>query len=121
MDAKQIFSENLKHYVAQSGKSASMIAADLGISRGTFSDWTTGRVFPRMHRVEALADYFGINKSDLVEEKSEDNSYYVNQEVAEIAQELYDNPEARALFSASRKLSKEDILVVKNLIDRLTK
>lgn len=121
MDEKEIFSQNLRHYIKQSGKNQSMIAEEMGVSRGTFSDWVNGRVYPRMNKVEKLAEYFGINKSDLVEEKSEDNDYYLNKEVAAIAQELYDNPDARALFSASRKLSKEDITVVKNLIERLTK
>lgn len=121
MDEKEIFSENLRYYIKQSGKNQSMIAAEMGVSRGTFSDWVNGRVYPRMNKVEMLAEYFGINKSDLVEEKNENNDYYLNKEVANLAQELYDNPDARALFSASRKLSKDDILVVKNLIDRLTR
>ena len=121
MEPKQIFSENLQHYLKKSGKTQAQVAADLGVSKGTFSDWSNGKVFPRMDKIEMLSEYFGIKKSDLVEERSEENEYFLNKEVAEMAQELYDNPDARALFSASRKLSKEDIEVVKNLIDRLTK
>ena len=120
MDPKQTFSENLKYYLKLNGKNQAQVSADLGVSRGSFSDWANGKVFPRMDKIEMLADYFGIKKSDLVEERSEENEYFLNKEVAETAQELYDNPDARALFSASRKLSKEDILTVKNLIDRLT-
>ena len=121
MDIKEIFSENLTYYINKSGKKAVDIAAAIGVSKGTFSDWKNQKSLPRTDKFDALCDYFGCSRSDLLEQRTEENEYFLNKEVAEIAQELYDNPDARALFSASRKLSKEDIEVVKNLIDRLTK
>ena len=43
------------------------VAEAVKISTSTFCDWTKGRAYPRMDKVQALADYFGIQKSDLVE------------------------------------------------------
>lgn len=69
MDHRAIFSENLKKYMALSGKSRKDVCEALGYSYFTFSDWVTGKKMPRMDKVEQLANYFGILKSDLIEEK----------------------------------------------------
>lgn len=71
MAHKEIFSQNLKRYMALSGKSRKEICEALGYSYFTFSDWVNGKKMPRMDKVEQLANYFGILKSDLIEEKKE--------------------------------------------------
>ena len=68
MGHKVVFSENLKKYMALSGKSRRDVCDALGYSYFTFSDWVTGKKMPRMDKVEQLANYFGILKSDLIEE-----------------------------------------------------
>lgn len=65
---KEIFSRNLQRYVSLSGDNQYVIAAAVGVSGGTFCDWMKGRVYPRMDKIQLLADYFGIKKSDLVED-----------------------------------------------------
>ena len=47
-------------------------------------------------------------------------SYYLNAEAKEYAQFLFDNPEYRVLFDASRKVKPEDIDFVRKMIDRMT-
>jgi repressor LexA len=69
MEHKAVFSENLKMYMALSGKSRKEVCGALGYSYFTFSDWVNGKKMPRMDKVEQLANYFGIKKSDLIEEK----------------------------------------------------
>ena len=66
----EIFSRNLKRYVALSGAKQKDVAAVIGVSTGTFTDWVKGRAYPRMDKLQRLADYFGIKKSDLVEDKN---------------------------------------------------
>ena len=73
MDNKNIFSTNLKKYMALQEKSRNDISRDLGISYYTVTDWVKGKKYPRMDKVEALANYFGILKSDLIEDKSEEH------------------------------------------------
>lgn len=68
MEHKEVFSENLKKYMALNGKSRKEVCQALGYSYFTFSDWVNGKKMPRMDKVEQLANYFGIKKSDLIEE-----------------------------------------------------
>ena len=53
-----------------SGKSRNDISNALGISYFTITDWVKGKKYPRMDKVEMLANYFGIPKSYLIEEKT---------------------------------------------------
>ena len=66
---KEIFARNLSKYIAESGKSKREIARDLGVSPSGLCDWTAGRAYPRIDKIQSLAEYFGITKSDLVEEE----------------------------------------------------
>ena len=68
---KKIFSKNLAYYLEKSGKSQKEVAQAIGVIPQTFNTWCTGQSIPRMGSVQALADYFGIGKSDLIEEKSD--------------------------------------------------
>lgn len=73
MDNKNIFASNLKRYMELKGISRNDISEALGISYFTVSDWVNGKKYPRMDKVEKLANYFGIQKSDLIEDKTEKN------------------------------------------------
>ena len=69
MNNKNIFSDNLKRYMKEHDKSRKEVSEALGVSYYTFSDWVNGKKYPRMDKVEKLANYFGILKSDLIEDK----------------------------------------------------
>lgn len=72
MDNKNVFAYNLKRQMELNGKSRNDIAQALNISYFTVSDWVNGKKYPRMDKVEMLASYFGILKSDLIEVKNEE-------------------------------------------------
>ena len=74
MDNKNIFAANLKRYMEQNNKSRRDVSEALGVSYYTLTDWVNGKKYPRMDKVEKLAAYFGVLKSDLIEEKGEDYS-----------------------------------------------
>lgn len=65
---KEIFARNLKRYLENSNKKQNEVARAVGVSTGTFNDWMKCRTYPRMDKVQLLAEYFGINKSELVED-----------------------------------------------------
>ena len=69
MDNKEIFSINLKRLMERRGVSRQDLSKILGVSYFTLSDWVNGKKYPRMDKVEMLADYFGVLKSDLIENK----------------------------------------------------
>ena len=68
---RKIFSKNLRYYMNKYNKKQSDLINDLGLSSSTISNWCTGEKLPRMDKVQILADYFHINKSDLIEEKEQ--------------------------------------------------
>ena len=65
---KEIFSTNLKRLMVASDKRTADIATDLNIAYATVSDWVNGKNYPRMDKVQLLADYFSVLKSNLTEE-----------------------------------------------------
>lgn len=70
---KEIFSNNLKFFMQQRNKTRKEICDDLNIKYTTFADWYNGNKYPRIDKIELLAKYFGIQKSDLIEEKNDTN------------------------------------------------
>lgn len=66
---KVILARNLQYYIERSGKDRGEIADELGIPYSTFTEWLNARKYPRIDKIEILAEYFGILKSDLIEEK----------------------------------------------------
>ena len=66
---KEIFAKNLRRYMEMNEKTRNDICKDLGFSYTTFSDWYNGKKYPRIDKIEMLASYCGILKSDLVEDK----------------------------------------------------
>lgn len=67
---KETFSKNLTFYLSISGKEQKEIAEDIGVATSTFNDWVKGKKYPRIDKIELLANYFGIKKSDLIEDKT---------------------------------------------------
>lgn len=107
---KKIFSKNLNSYMELNGKTQSDLVNDLGFNKSAVSTWCNGTRLPRMDKVETLAQYFHINRSDLIEEKEEsipDDHYYLNEETRQIAQEAFENPDLRTLFKVARDIPPE--------------
>ncbi len=66
---KEIFAKNLKYYMTINNKTRNDICKDLGFKYTTFTDWYNGNIYPRIDKIEMLANYFRIEKSDLIEDK----------------------------------------------------
>ena len=67
---KEVMSNNLKYYMNKKGVDRNQLCSDLDLKYMTVSDWINAKTYPRIDKIELLANYFGINKSDLIEEKS---------------------------------------------------
>lgn len=66
---KKVFAKNLSFYIERSGKDRRELAEAWGFPYSTVTEWINGRKYPRIDKIEKMADYFGIQKSDLIEEK----------------------------------------------------
>lgn len=115
-DEKQqkIFSENLIRLVRDSGKTQKEIAEKVGVSPQTFNTWCQGIAIPRMGKIQALADYFGVGKSDLLDEPK----VYEN-DLDEYLELLHKDERYRALLSGSSKLNSDALDSLVKFIDGL--
>lgn len=66
---KEIMAKNIKYQMDKNGMRPTDICGTLKIPMPTFSDWINAKTYPRIDKIELMANYFGIEKSDLVEDK----------------------------------------------------
>ena len=69
---KETFAANLKYYMTISMSTQKDVAEKVGVATSTFNDWMKAKKYPRIGKIEKLANYFGILKSDLIEERPEE-------------------------------------------------
>lgn len=91
------------------GISQGKLEKELGFSNGSISKWKNGT--PKPERLQKLAEYFGVTMEYLMtgEEKEDSQEYYLNEETAKAAQEIFENKELRMLFDAARGADPEDL------------
>ena len=65
----EIFAKNLKYYLEKSGKTQKEVALAIGVTPASLDEWIKAKKYPRIDKIEMLANYFGILKSDLIERK----------------------------------------------------
>ncbi len=82
MDNKKILSANLRKYMELNGKSREDISKALGYSYFTVTSWVNGTKYPRMDKITALANYFGVKISDLIEENEPYSHELTDDEIA---------------------------------------
>lgn len=66
---KETFAKNLNFYLDTTGKTQKEVAEAIGVTPASLNEWIKGKKYPRIDKIEMLAKYFGILKSDLIEEK----------------------------------------------------
>lgn len=85
-EQKKIFGRNLSRYIELSGKEQKEVAKDLGYAPTTFNTWCVGKIIPSMGKVQKIADYFGIGKSDLLDDKYSEELAVENAKINKDAQ-----------------------------------
>mgnify|MGYP002519858749 CR=1 FL=1 len=116
--SKKIFAKNFNYYLRINRKTQADIVERFGITASTVSDWATGKKYPRVDRMQMLADYFGILKSDLTEEHQE-AQMTDDIELQEYLEELKNREEMRMLFKTAKGTSKADIEKTVAIIEAL--
>lgn len=118
----RLVARNLRRIAYDNGKTQADIARDLKISKATVSSWMSGTRVPRVNKIDLLCHYFNCKRSDIMQEhtEQEEKNYYINEDARDYAQFLFENPEYRVLFDATRKIKKEDLEIVKTLLDKFS-
>lgn len=114
------FAEMLRYYLMMNNKTQKDLVEDLGYDKSTVSSWCSGNRVPKIDVIIDIAKYLHVNVGDLIEDNRNEESYYLNDDARDMAQFLYENPDYKVLFDASRKVKKEDIEFVKQMIDRMS-
>lgn len=83
LDEKRIFAENLKGIMKEKGIEQKTLAQVIGVSDASVSFWLSGQKYPTPGKVQKIADFLGVRKSQLI-----DLTPKVNYKVELIARKL---------------------------------
>ena len=119
------FQNVFKSLRTSGGYTQQEIADKLNISRSTIGMYETGAREPDYDTLELIADFFNVDIDYLLGRTDKtttlpESIYYLNDDARELAEFMFKNPEYKVLFDASRKVKKEDIEFVKQMLDRFS-
>jgi transcriptional regulator with XRE-family HTH domain len=117
--SKEVFAKNLRYYMERKGKTQKELAEIVGVSAPTMNDWIKAKKYPRIDKIEILADYFGILKSDLIEEKTQEHHDMKkkNDILSDIILKASEDEELLAMMEALSKLGFEKREAVKSVLN----
>lgn len=113
---KQVMARNIRAYMERKGVTNQQLCEDLGFKYTTFIDWIKGVTYPRIGKIEAMANYFGIQKSDLIEEKTVDNSPV---EMAERHAAMLNDEDLNEIYDLLQMMDAETRKIAKGLLRSL--
>ncbi|MCI8630665.1 MAG: helix-turn-helix transcriptional regulator [Firmicutes bacterium] len=111
----------LKELREAAGYNKREVAEKLDMPYTTYNNYETGAREAGSETLKKIANLYGVSIDYIFENDTQSSAYYLDRETAEMAQEIYENPELRILFDASRKVSKEDLQLVVDMVKRLKK
>lgn len=113
-NAREIFVRNLRYLMEARDITQADICRELEVSSATASDWCSGKKFPRIDKMQRLADLLGVRLSTLTSEGGLQD--YEDQQRLEA---LHQDPALRMLFDRTRRMSHEDVEFMLQFADRL--
>ena len=90
------------------GMKDSDVAKATGITKSTFSDWKNGRSNPKDAKLQKIADLFGVT-AEYIRTGKNSSEYYTNTETAQVAHEIFENKELKALFDVQKDMDPDDL------------
>lgn len=104
------------------GISAYKFCKDTGVTQSCVSNWKKRKTKISYEYAKIIADYFNVSPEYVMgEETPTRDGYYLNDETAQMAQEMFDNKDLRVLFDAARDASPEDLQTVRTMLLALKK
>lgn len=94
---KEIMAKNIKKFMSLKNVSATDVCLALKIKQNTFSDWVNAKSYPRIDKIELMARYFNIMKSELIEDKT--STLHLSPLEEEIIRKFRDSQHQEAILS----------------------
>ena len=70
--AREIFSENLLSLLDKKGIDQKQLAIELNISPASVTHWIKGNKYPRIGKIEEIAEYFNVPMSRLTQDQDKE-------------------------------------------------
>lgn len=67
---KKVMGDNIQYFMELHRIERREFAQAIGVPYSSLTDWINGNTYPRIDKIQKMADYFHIEKSDLVEPRS---------------------------------------------------
>ena len=100
------------------GVSVYRVSEATGIKTSSFSGWKAGKFQFKTEKLKRIADYFGVPIEYLMTgEEPTNDSYYLDAETKELAQDLHDNADLKMLLDAARDCTPEQLKLLRQLAD----
>ena len=118
---KKVMAKNLHYYVERAGKTQKEMAEIVGVATSTFNDWMKAKAYPRIDKIEIMANYFKILKSDLIEEKNEEHRkmHEKNDTITDAVVRMRSDDEFFAVVGDLLTLDTDKLSAVKQLLSVL--
>lgn len=111
------FKDVLYNLRSKKGMSQAALAKALDMSPGLIGMYESGKRMPSVEAQETLADYFNVSLDYLMGRDTK-SQYYLDPETAQVAQEVFDNPDLRLLFDAAKGSKPEDLRMAADMLKR---
>lgn len=118
---KETFSKNLKHYMDKRDITQKEMAEIVGVAPSTFNDWMKAKKYPRIDKIEIMANYFGILKSDLIEEKVTKEAQKNNDIMTDIIVRMRTDKDFLCIVETLNTLDKDKLAGVLQMLNAFAK
>ena len=118
---KEIMARNIKRYMDMKGVTNQQLCDALDFKYTTFMDWIKGVTYPRIGKVEAMANYFGCEKSDLIEEKMTEETKKDNDTISSIVVRMTTDKEFLAVVESLYALDSDQIKGIQGMLKAFNK
>lgn len=109
----------LKNRRIELGLTMKEVSEIVGVSEATISRWESGDIANmRRDKIVALANALQMSPA-VIMGWEQPPAYYINDDTAKAAQEIFEDHEMRILFDAARNSRPEDLKMAADLLKRL--
>ena len=118
---KETLAKNLARYLEKNNITQKEMAEVVGVAASTFNDWMKAKKYPRIDKIEIMANYFGIKKSDLIERKATPEEIKNNDTMADIIVRMRTDADFLSVVELLNNLDSDQLASVKQMLKAFNK